>query len=143
MSNDLNVGDFVYVLDSATHSLKPHRIVEKVHTVTLNGDRIHHVLMSVNSKKSKLEECHNPWFKNLQDARMFLLEAAQKLIDVALENAELERNNAFQIDAPHVNAVNPSVQNADNHVIVRLSDGKQAKVNITLPQGFESEDFTH
>jgi hypothetical protein len=139
MNADLNVGDFVYVLDSATHSLKPHRIVEKVHTVTLNGDRIHHVLMNVNSKKSKLEECHNPWFKNLQDARSFLLETAQKLIDVAIENAELERDSAFKTDASTNGG--PSVQKSDNHVIVKLSDGNQAKVNITLPQGFESEDF--
>jgi len=141
MNTDLNVGDFVYVLDGATHSLKPHRIVEKVHTVTLNGDRIHHVLMNVNSKKSKLEDCQNPWFKNLHDARLFLFETAQKLIDVAIENAEVERNNAFQIDVLATDS--SSVQNNDNHVIIKLSDGNQAKVNITLPQGFENEDFNH
>jgi hypothetical protein len=140
MNKDLNVGDFVYVLDNATHSLKPHQIVEKVHTVTLTGDRVHHVLMSTNSKKSKLEECQSPWFRNLHDARAFLLEAAEKLIDVAIEHADLERTAAFGIIEEKSN---PSVQNPDNQVIVRLSDGKQAKVNITLPQGFESEDFTH
>lgn len=133
MNKDLNVGDFVYVLDSSTHSLKPHQIVEKVHTVTLNGDRVHHVLMSTNSKKSTLEVFQSPWFRNVHDARAFLLEAAEKLIDVAIEQAESERIAAFS-DAEE--RLNNSVQNSDNHVIVKLSDGQQAKVNITLPQGF-------
>jgi hypothetical protein len=141
MSKELNVGDFVYVLDNSTHSLKPHRIVEKVHTVTLTGDRIHHVLMNPSSKKYKLEDCNSPWFRNLQDARAFLLEAAEKLIDVAIENADSERKASFQVDDETIS--NHSVQNPENQVIVRLSDGKQAKVNISLPQGFNSEDFTH
>jgi hypothetical protein len=146
---ELNVGDFIYLLNSATHSLLPCKIVEKVHTITLEDKSVHHIIQSTNFKKFKLENQNNPWFTSLEEAKSFLLETAEKLINVTLQKAEEEKNKAFGTvtisDYNNVVALNKNnLKNQDDYqkdeVYVKLENGQKAKININLSKDFKHEN---
>ena len=84
---NLEVGEIVYVLDSNSHSLIPHQIIEKIITKTLSGESIHHVIKNPKSKNFKLEDCSHLWFRNLDEAKIHLLEAATKFVEIAAQKA--------------------------------------------------------
>ena len=138
----LNVGEVIYLLDKKTQAVIPCMIVEKVNSISLEGENTHHVIVSPSGKKIRLENYKNPWFSSPEEARTFLLEASTKLIDRVINEALNTAKTSFESPASPaedeedtVDQISSEVQNFASDVIVDLGNGQTAKV--TLP----SESF--
>jgi len=139
----LNVGEVIYLLDKKTQAVIPCMIVEKVNSISLEGETTHHVIVSPSGKKIRLENYKSPWFSSPDEARSFLLEASSKLIDRVISDALKTAKASFETAASpdeEVSVVSESqltedVQNFTNDVIVDLGNGQTAKV--TMPPEVE------
>ena len=139
---DLKVSDIIYLLDRKTHAIVPCKIIEKVSTVTLDGECVHHMVQPSSGKSLKLEDYKPPWFENLKMAREFLMESAINLIDASIEQAQKARDQAFgpeDDDQAFLNNSLAEVQNLNDGVKIDLGDGQTA--SVTLPRGmFDAEN---
>ena len=86
--NNPEVGKIIYILDSNSHALMPHQIVEKVITKTLHSENVHHIISNPTGKNYKLEVCNNVWFYNFDEAKIHLLEAAAKFVEATAQKAK-------------------------------------------------------
>ena len=135
----LSVGEVLYLLDKKTQAIIPCMIVEKVSSISLEGENTHHMIVSPSGKKIRLENYKSPWFTTIKDARSFLLEASTKLIDRVIDDALSTAKSSFEMPANleetqsdlSNDEITSSVQNFSEDVIIDLGDGKKAKV--TLP----------
>lgn len=150
-----DVGKIVYLFDRKSHKVVPCRIIEKVNSISLEGESTHHIIQTPSDKTLKLEDYKGPQFYALSEVREFLLEAAKKLIDETLSETVILRDKKFpgssdELDDseslmekpldPH-ESHEPSATkdlseniNDSGQVVVDLGNGQTAKVN--LPNGF-------
>ena len=136
----LNVGEVLYLLDKKTQAIIPCMIVEKVNSISLDGENTHHIIATPSGKKVRLENYKSPWFKSTDEARSFLMDASSKLIDRVIEDALSVAKKSFETPASpdedevlQENQLSEEIKNFANDVIVDLGDGQTAKVS--LPTG--------
>ena len=144
-----DVGKIVYLFDRKNHKIVPCRVVEKINTISLSGESTHHMVQTPSKKTIKLEEYKGPQFSEISEAKSFLLEAAENLIDKTIEETlriksevfpDAEQNfddiSLYESTEASVSLPAPPVkeQVSDGTLVVDLPDGKKAKVS--LPNGF-------
>ena len=136
----LKVGDVIYLLDKKTQAMVPCLVVEKINSVSLQGESTHHMVSTPAGKTIKLEDYKSPWFETIDDAKSFLLDAAKKLIqksaDAALKVAKesFDVSDELQDDLGQVTDISfDQVQNTSDQVVVDLGNGQTAKVTMPVP----------
>ena len=133
----LNVGKVIFLLDKKTQAIIPCMVVEKVNSISLEGENTHHMIVSPGGKKIKLENYKSPWFADIEEARSFLLDASSKLIDRVVNEALEAASSSFETPvSPEENNITDTqtvehVQTFADNVIVDLGDGQTAKVTLT------------
>lgn len=139
----LNVGEIVYLLDKKTQAVIPCMVVEKVNSVTLEGETTHHIISPPSGKKLRLENYKGPWFPTLDEARDFLIDTAKNLINATIEKAERVAVETFNLEPVGLEDHNveenlgptplssDAVSGSPEKVFVDLGDGQ--KVSVTLP----------
>ena len=133
----LNVSDLVYVLDAKTHTVVPCKIVEKITSVSLEGENTHHMTVMPSGKSFKLENCKHPWFTTIDETKNFLKNAAENLISETIQKAQQTAKTSFGVKDEFENlqeevSVQAAHQNFDvnQQVEVDLGDGRVAKVHL-------------
>lgn len=96
-----DVGNIIYILDSNSHALIPHQIVEKVTSKTLQGESVHHIIRGPKGRSFRLEDCNHIWFFNLDDAKIHLLEAASKFVELTATKAK-QLESVFKFPDQHL-----------------------------------------
>jgi hypothetical protein len=156
----LSVGDIVFILDKTTHAVLPCQLVEIISSITVEGEKTRHVVMTPGAKKKfKLEEQTTPWFSTHEEARRYLLEAATQLIDGTLKKAIQVALSSFGVDVQKNNCksevqdpaltelvsddTTPDQNNSDaailtNNESLYVEMGGQ-KVKVTLPKELTNE----
>ena len=134
----LKVKDIVYLLDKKSHALVPCLIVEIISSVSIDGEKVYHVVQTPGKKKLKLEDYANPWFPSIEEAQQFLLETAtamiQSTIDAALSAASehfgyrQDKTAADSLEEPAI--FFKDVQNLDERVKIDLGNGQTATVSL-------------
>ena len=147
----INVGNVVYLLDKKTHTIVPCKVIEKINSISLAGEKTSHIIQSPSKKELTLENYKNPWFTDLTDARNFLLESAAALIDATISDtiSSQEKNFPESLDKETLadvaslgQVVSPkdidkpfdSEKKVAESLVVDLGDGTTAKVQ--MPNGF-------
>ena len=143
------VGKIVYLFDKKNHKIVPCRVIEKVSTVSLKGETVHHIVETPGKKTLKLEEYKGPRFSDIDEAKSFLLSAAEDLIDRTVQETLRVKSESFpeaeddfmggsMMYPPKESSVDnltPEVESPQSDsVVVDLGDGQKAKVS--LPNGF-------
>ena len=115
-------------------------VIEKVKSVTLEGENTHHIVITPSEQKVKLENYKAPWFETLDSAKDFLVDAALNLINKTVDKAVKSAEKTFNISTKpelSVSAPEEIFQEKDvptlvegSDVVVDLGDGKVAKVSI-------------
>jgi len=145
----LEVGDIVFLLDKKTHVVVPCRVVEKVNSISLQGENTYHMIETPQGKNLKLEEYKSPWFTTIDEARNFLINAAKSLVDATIEKTNATREKyfpepaapSFEISENEGDVGNEGYleslskddslfENNKKRVMVDLGDGQKARVNI-------------
>ena len=141
----LNVGEVIFLLDKKTQAIIPCMVVEKVSSVSLEGENIHHMITSPNGKKVKLENYKSPWFPNIEEARSFLVDTSMNLIERVISDALEVASKSFEttqaispdldpsLGTPYEtdNQIKGQLENFTNNVLVYLGDGQTAKVTLS------------
>ena len=141
----LSVGKVIYLLDKKTHAIIPCMVIEKVSSVSLEGETVHHIITSPTGKKIKLENYKSPWFPSIEEARTFLVDTSMKLIDRVINDALEIADNSFktaQVASPNLdeplsdvyeedNTIESDVESFANNVLVDLGNGQTAKVTLS------------
>jgi hypothetical protein len=148
----LSVGNVVYVLDKKTQAVVPCQLVERISSVTLNGEVIKNIASTPSGKKFVLEEYVSPWFENYDLAHEYLRNAALDLVkntmnkakEVAIKtfghdsfNSKLEvKDNSQHADFNDSSSdENPTTLALENHDEVLVDIGGQ-QVKVTLPKEY-------
>ncbi len=136
----LKVGDVIYLLDKKSQAMVPCLIIEKVNSVSLQGESTHHMVSTPGGKSLKLEEYKSPWFETIDDAKNFLLDSAKKLIQKSADAALKVAKETFDLPeethqdlSQDTSRVLEEAQNIPDQVIVDLGDGQTAKVTMPVP----------
>tara|TARA_B100000131_G_C18028745_1_gene577535 strand:+ start:479 stop:877 length:399 start_codon:yes stop_codon:yes gene_type:complete len=131
----LKVGNIIYLLDKKTQGIVPCRVVERITSVSLEGETLTHIVESPTGKQVKIEDYKNPWFETMDSAREFLLNSATSLIDSTLEATRAAEEKYFKTsNFDQIDQIDVSDNISDNEVTIELADGQKARVN--LPEGF-------
>ena len=138
----VNIGEIIYLLNPNPPKLIPGRIVEQIITRKLEGEDIKHVVDFSKGKTYLLEKLEKPWFKSVEDARSYLNDEAQRLINAVisqgtekaeqlfgagLTSTEPQQDDVFSDSHP---IEIPSL--SDSKIMVDLGDGKKA--SVILPE---------
>ena len=111
----ISVGDLIYVLDVKVHTVVPCKVIEKVSSIRIEGEEIHHIVETPTGKNFKLENCKNPWFTTIEDSRDFLKVAAEKLITGTIQRAQKVAESSFGEATKNVDELDASLfQNPSN-----------------------------
>jgi hypothetical protein len=133
----LNVGDVVFLLDRKEHTVVPCRVVEKVNSISLQGENTYHVIETPQGKNIRLEDYKNPWFSTVDEARGFLIEAATSLVDTTIQETIATREKYFPqlsspADEPNLDSDIPSLEEkGEPSIVVDLGNGQKGRVNMT------------
>ena len=157
----IRVGDLIYVLDVKVHTVVPCRVVEKVSSIRIEGEEIHHIAETPTGKIFKLENCKNPWFTTIEDSRDFLKTAAEKLITGTIQRAQKIAESSFgemtenadELDISssqsssngsrspeHVNEMFDEAQSLNKNIQIDLGRGQVA--NVSLPNELLNAEST-
>lgn len=136
----LSVGEVIYLLDKKTQALVPCMVVEKVNSVSLQGETTHHVVKTPSGKTLKIEDYKSPWFNTIEDAKSFLMSAAKKLVEKSAESALKVAQEVFNLPSQDSSLEPPQdesilLQDAPvltEEIVVDLGNGQKAKV--TMPE---------
>ena len=112
----------------------PAQVDEVVVSKTMRGETVQHILALSNGKKVVLEKLKSPWFRDLGDAKSFLLSEAEKMIDVVISSAKNESEESFRLPTrePDVETY-PEIskpQEESQQLTVDLGDGRKARVSL-------------
>ena len=132
MKFDADVGSIIYVLDSKTHALVPMQVVEEITKRTITGTEQQHIVRNSSGKCYTVEEMTSPVFNDLDTARAFLFETAEKLISVTVAKAQAEAEAKFTDTARTATGAPESKE----RIVVDLGNGQRANLNIQLPNGY-------
>ena len=138
----LDVGKVIYLLDKKTQNVVPCRVVEKVSSISLSGENVHHIVETPAGKKLKIEDYKSPWFSTLEDTRDFLMNSAASLVETSIQRAERAREKSFpsahdnstslvdeeSVLPDEISVVPPEMSGED--LYVDLGNGQKAKVNF-------------
>jgi len=132
----LSVKDVVYLLDKKTQTLVPCLVVEIISSVSINGEKIYHIVESPAKKKLKLEDYTSAWFSSIDEAQKFLMNTATSIIQKTIDKATVAAANSFGVKQSEESQLNEgilfkNVQNAEERVKIDLGDGQIA--NVSLP----------
>ena len=92
---NLVVGDVVFVLDKKTQAVVPCQLVERISSVTLQGEATKHIAQTPGGKKFTLEEYESVWFENYEKSYEYLKEAALRLVDSTMQKAVRSAESSF------------------------------------------------
>ena len=156
----LSVGDVVFILDKNTHAVVPCQLVEIISSITIDGEKTRHVVMTpAGKKKFKLEDQSTPWFSSHRETRDYLLEAATQLIDKTLGNAARVASKSFGVvveesddfmsseNQEHVSKSTEDIPDRNNFPDQDFLDNNESlyvemggqKVKVTLPKALSNE----
>ena len=146
----IKVSDLIYVLDTKSHTVVPCKIVEKVTSVSLTGEDVFHMAETPAGKSFKLENCKNPWFTSIDDARNFLKDAAENLILETIQKAQQIATEKFGDESLVVDQTESNggdslseqgfldeIENVGEKVQIDLGNGQIA--NVQLPNEIINE----
>ncbi len=141
MKFDADVGSIIYVLDSKTHALVPMLVIEEITKRVLGSTEPErqHIVRNAAGKSYIVEEMASPVFNDLESARSFLTETAEKLINMTVVKAQSEAEANFS-EAPRRATGD---QGRRDDIIVDLGNGQKAKLNIHLPNGILDESSSY
>jgi len=150
---NLNVGDIVFVIDKKTQSVVPCQLVERVSTVTLEGEATKHIASTPSGKRFNLSEYSSAWFETYEKTEEYLTSAALDLVKMTMKKAEESASKSFgYIRANNLSSPTPE-DTKELHSFetplesdVALSENEQVyvdmggqKVRVTLPKEFINE----
>ncbi len=141
----INVGDLIYVLDVKVHTVVPCKVIEKISSIRIEGEEVHHIAETPTGKNFKLESCKNPWFTTIEASRDFLKSAAEKLITGTIQRAQKIAESSFGEPAKNESIVNDEpalpdlpqerllVEMQDTNKNIQVDLGSGQVVNVSLP----------
>ena len=151
----LSVGDVVFVLDKKSQAVVPCQLVERISSVTLDGEDIKNIVSTPTGKKFTLEEYDSVWFESYDQAYDYLKKAAISLVDATMARARdvceksfgytIPRGREVQAKESHDNRIEESESKEPENVPgtalsseteeVFVDLGGQ-KVRVTLPKEY-------
>lgn len=151
----LSVGDVVFVLDKKSQAVVPCQLVERISSVTLNGEDIKNIVSTPTGKKFTLEEYDSVWFESYDQAYDYLKKAAISLVDATMTRARdvceksfgytISTDSDLQIKEAHDNHEEASeFKEVENTSPTELSSETEEvfvdlggqKVRVTLPKEY-------
>ena len=144
---NLSVGDVVFVLDKKTQSVVPCQLVERISSVTLEGEKIKNIASTPSGKTFVLEEYDSTWFESYRQAHEYLSEAAMKLVEATMNRARVQAEKSFKYSFKTLE-VTPTkpIQEALEEIeeVQQVSGEKEQvfvdmggqKVKVTLPKEY-------
>ena len=81
----MKINQILWIINGETKNLVPVKIVEKITKETSLGQQIEFVIETVSGKKRNLSEIKDRYFETSDEARIFLLESASKMINEIVE----------------------------------------------------------
>lgn len=134
----MKIGKILWVINGETRTIVPVRIVEKITKETVQGERVEFIIETTGGKKLNLSSVKDSYYETVEEARSYLLTAAQRLIDEIVVKAQ-DAARKFQSD--QISDHDP-VQPARRHdtivseeasTAIELPDGTMARVRIKMP----------
>ena len=135
----MKIGKVLWVINGETRTIVPVRIVEKITKETIQGERVEFIIESTGGKKLNLSSVKDNYYETIDEARLYLMTAAQRLIDEIVVRAQ-EAARKFQTDqrADH-DPVQPvrshdTIDSEEAPTAIELPDGTMARVRIKVPE---------
>lgn len=142
---NLNVGDVVFVIDKKTQSVVPCQLVERISTITLEGEEIKHIACTPGGKRFDLTEYSSAWFETYEKTEEYLTSAALDLVSITMKRAEEAASKSFGYE--RTNGINPPLPDNSPDLETEIGAEKSAsesdqvfvemggqKVRVTLPK---------
>lgn len=131
----MKIGKILWVINGDAHTIVPVKIVEKITKETLQGEQIEFVIETTSGKKLNLSNLKDRYYETIDEARNFLLTAAQNLINEIVDKA-LNSSKKFQVEHDPVQLADrlDTIDHAEVPTAVELPDGTMARVRIKVPQ---------
>ena len=134
----LDVGSVIYIIDPKKRSVLPARVNEQLVSKTMQGEKITHNVEFSNGKVTTLESHDVAFFSSLSEVRAYLLERAEEMIELSVENAKSVADEKF---GDTLSAITPTAvtetlveETLEREMKVTLDNGQKVKVH--LPEGF-------
>ena len=126
---NLSVGDVVFVLDKKTQAVVPCQLVERISSVTLEGEEVKNIAVTPGKKRFVLEEYSSPWFENYTLAHEYLNAAALELVANTMKRAEESAFKAFNYTRP-----DPKEEPAQDEMSsTKIAVGDESITSISVP----------
>ena len=148
METKYSVGQILYSIDTRRFNITPFQITEHHIKTSLNGTENSYFAISGRSKETlNLGELSGPLFEDLQGAEDYLTRIAVEKIKKLAQEADNISRESFpegilkdtdEKNEDIVNALSTQDKDDDQHIVVELPDGRQAK----LSKGGSYEDFS-
>ncbi len=139
---NLEIQSLVFVLQSSPPKLIPGKIIEQIISRTVEGEQTKHVVQFSNKKTFVLEELKKPWFPSLADAKIYLEEEAEKLVNSVIGEAVSTSERLFgtkpELSESEEDVLSDLEKQVDSktleedEVYVDMGDGQ--KMKVTLPE---------
>lgn len=155
---NLSVGDIIFVLDKKSSAVVPCQLIERISSVTLEGEDVKNIVSSPGGKKFKLEEYDAPWFENYESAYDYLKQSALRLVENTMERAKISavKNFGYVYDEKKhessgtnvsIETVNPADMHINEEQTTSISEDTEQvfvdiggqQVKVTLPKELVNE----
>ena len=132
--DNLSVGSIVYILAGKEYSVLPCRITKVVTTHDMEGKSVSHMFETPKNQEYCLEDRNEKFFRNLEEARVFLTEKSENFINEVIKNASKLEAECFGTPESKQIIEEDSEFNEKDSIKVDL-DGITA--NVILPEALK------
>lgn len=138
----IEVGNVIYIIDSAQRTVIPARVDEQVVSRKINGETITHKIELPNGKVGVLEDLDVRYFMDLEGVRDHLMARAAEVVEQGIENARTVARSKFGNGTADtdVAVLEPKDPSSAEKVKVTLPDGQVANVELKIPEEFMNEN---
>ena len=138
----IDVGNVIYIIDSAQRTVIPARVDEQVVSRKINGETTTHKIELPNGKVGVLENLDVRYFMDLEGVREHLMARAAEVIEQGIENARIVAKSKFSNNTTNTEAISPVLEDPSRSekVKVTLPDGQVANVELKIPEEFMNEN---
>ena len=135
----MKIGKILWVINGETRTIVPVRIVEKITKETIQGERIEFIIETTTGKKINLSGLKDSYYETIDEARNFLLTAAQNLINDIVSKAQssakkFQTEQNTELDPVQLADRLDTMESAEAPTAIELPDGTMARVRIKVPQ---------
>lgn len=142
----INIDDIIFVLNPSPPKLLPCKVIEQIISRRVDGEQVRHTIEFQTGKTYQLEKIKKPWFTSIDQAKKYLSEEANRLVNSVIDDGISQAEKHFglsltQEDPPGVPSLAPALEpeqsfesDKSQDLIVDLGDGTKARVNINLPE---------